>query len=253
MTTNVYDYATGVLASDSRWSIETPSNSIIYVDDSGYDKVDVVGDTAYLFAGAVPVIHIWKMYLRSRQQGDKTLARPSMEGMAMLAVALKSGDVVHGYGQDIFPSEDGKILSSFAGTGAYSAHKCWLKNKSAITAVITATTQDRFSGLPHKYCSTRNLVDSDFSKCTDLRVLSSSFLDRGMVMKNPAASSPQALPVSIPLKDAAENDPEIKSYVDLLASGRIDSVKAPCDAMYNKPSKQDEADMDRALDLIFGG
>lgn len=55
----------------------------------------------------------------------------------------------------------------------------------------------------------------------------------------------------IPLKVAAQNDPEIKAYMDGVASGTV-KLQAPCDAMFNKPSDEDERHVDAVLEKIFG-
>lgn len=121
VTTNVYDRSSSTIASDSRWSIEIAGKCLIYVDDSGYEKVDVVGEHAFLFAGDVNLIHQWKVYLRLRSQGQGQ-SRPQLQGIAFLAVKLGTCEIIGGYGQDIVPQEDGQIIASFAGTGSFHAH-----------------------------------------------------------------------------------------------------------------------------------
>jgi hypothetical protein len=244
MTTNIYDFHAGMIGCDSRWSIETPSKALIYVDDSGYEKIEQVGNHAFLFAGNVGVIHEWKLHLHRRHRGEAS-ARPALAGIAVLAVELGTCLIVDGYGQDIQPVENGVKVASFAGTGSFHAHQCWRQNRCVKTAVGSAVLQDRLSGLPMKYLNLKDVSDADCVSQIDLKVLQNSFLTKGMVMKPSPISPP------VPLKDAAMNDPEIKQYMDGIASGTV-QVQAPCDAMFNEPTAADEQRIDAMLDKIFG-
>lgn len=246
MTTNIYDFHAGMIGSDSRWSIETPSKSIIYVDDSGYEKIAHIGNYAFLFAGNVMVIHAWKMYLHERSQGLPA-ARPPLAGCAFLAVELSSCEILEEYGQDIGPvdAETGRKVASFAGTGSFHAHKCWRQNKCVKTAVRSAVADDYFSGLPLKYLNLKNAGDKDCASVLDLEVLRNSFLTKGMVMK------PSTIKAPIPLLEAAVNDPEIAKCRDDIANGKA-TIQAPCDAMYNQPTAEDERKVDAMLERMFG-
>jgi len=70
MTTNVVDSAARIVATDSRWSwpVELRTTGIsharIYVDDAGFDKIEVGDDYSFIFAGNAILMGMWKAWRR---------------------------------------------------------------------------------------------------------------------------------------------------------------------------------------------
>ncbi|WNC09304.1 hypothetical protein [Pseudomonas coleopterorum] len=241
MTTNVYDQSSGFITSDSRWSVERDF-AIMYVDDTGFDKIEEARGKVFLFAGDSETIQLWKTFLRSGPLSSQ--GRPAIEGIAILIAEADSGRLVYHYGQDILLPDSEAPATSFAGSGARSAAQCWQANKCAKKAVETAKSFDLFSGGEVKSfelsTGKHNLNDQ-----IDVKDLKAAFIKKGMVMFT--ANSPQQL---VTVQEAAANDPRVAEIVTAIANGNV-SLKAPCDAMYNQPTHADKKRLDAALDEIF--
>jgi hypothetical protein len=54
MTTNSIDRSKLILASDSRWSVQLDADQILYVDDTGFDKIMVRGRSGIICSGHLP-------------------------------------------------------------------------------------------------------------------------------------------------------------------------------------------------------
>lgn len=240
MTTNVYDRESGFLTSDSRWSFRT-GFGVLYVDDTGFDKIEEARGNAFLFAGDSHVIQLWKDWLRA--DPISAAGRPTQEGIAVLIAQTATRALIYHYGQDIMWEANGDWTQSFAGSGAMYAAPCWTQNKCAHRAVDSAKTHDQFSGGEVKFFE---LSSGSHNLKNDIEVtaLGKAFLGKGMVMYK-ANSNP------IPVQEALKTDPRVAQICDEIASGQR-SLSAPCDAMYNKPTKQDDLRLNAALDRIFG-
>lgn len=243
MTTNVYDGSKRLLCSDSRWSAKHPSSDFfIFVDDFGFDKIEIAGNRAFLFAGRASTIHDWKIYLRSNPAGSQN--HPSLDDIALLIVEAETGKIVAAKGQDIQIANDDSSITSFAGTGSSHAADCWKANGCARTAVQTAKGFDLYSGGEVRFLElqsrTHNLKnDKNYDE------LRSSFRTQGMVMY--IANSHKQVPVN----EAALTDVRVGEMCDAIAHGQI-APMAPCDAMYNRATDEEKRQIKEALDSIFG-
>lgn len=243
MTTNVYDGSMMLLSSDSRWSVKHSSGDfIIFVDDFGFDKIEIAGDHAFVFAGCASTIQDWKTFLASNPTGSN--GHPSIDQIALLIADVVTGQVVAHVGQDIqIPNADASV-TSFAGTGSSHAADCWMQNGCAKTAVKTAKGFDLFSGGEVRFLelNTRNhnlKNDRSFAELRD------SFQTQGMVMY--IANSHKQVPVN----EARMNDVRVGEQCDAIARGEI-SPTAPCDAMYHRATVAEKQQVAAALDRIFG-
>ncbi|MFL1528014.1 hypothetical protein [Pseudomonas sp. O230] len=240
MTTNVYDRTTGFITSDSRWSVEKDF-AFMYVDDTGFDKIEEARGKVFLFAGDSEIIQLWKTFLRSGPLSSE--GRPKIEGIAILIADSATGKLVYHYGQDILLPDSEDPDTSFAGSGARSAAQCWQANNCAKKAVETAKSFDVASGGEVKSfelsTGLHNLNDQ-----IDVKELKAAFLKKGMVMFTANSQQP------VTVQEAAANDPRVAQIVQAIAQGSV-SLKAPCDAMYNQPTHADKKRLDAALDAIF--
>ncbi len=243
MTTNVFCKKTNTLASDSRWSVKVTDKvagtevgstyAIVYVDDTGYDKICYDEDTGYIFAGTGPVIEKWKIWALSPNQA--LLTRPEVAlGFSVCMTDLESSDIFYEHGQQVRDAE-----CRMAGTGAKPAYDCWAQHGNAKKAVESAVGKDFFSGGQVKFLSGTD-KSHNLSFSTDFSLTSSQLLKKGMVMY------PVTSQISVPLNQAAISDPRIASLVDQIQKNQI-SAEAPSgfDPVVWTPS--DEARLDEAL------
>jgi hypothetical protein len=246
MTTTVYDKTNKLLTSDSRWSYDRDFG-VLYVDDIGFDKIEAAPGMhgigyAFLFAGNSGVIQQWKSYIRSNPAPG--VASPACVGIALLVVVVGTGEIVFEYGQDILLPDSIQPTISFAGSGSIHAAQCWESNKCARKAVDSAMSLDVFSGGEIKYfelLSSKNNLNAQI----DLSDMSKAFIEKGMVMFKPNSQTP------VPVKEAAANDARVKDLCDKIASGQV-TLNAPCDAMFNRPTPEDEDRLKAAMARVFG-
>lgn len=233
MTTNVTDLVSEQVASDSRWSFPEV-NFVLYVDDTGFDKIVLHGNYAWMFAGSGRLIQEWKDWLASNP--TSSAGRPGVNGVAFCIVDLVK-KVVNHWGQDIVLSQ-----AMFAGSGALPAHMCWSRNRDPLKAVESAKSQDIYSGGIVKFlkflCKSNNLVNTE-----TIFDVSTACLQRGTVMYH---SQKPATPVAV----AAANDPEVKALVQKIQTGTA-TASAPCDAMYNNWPAAEVERLDKSLDEIL--
>lgn len=243
MTTNVFDSEKKTIACDSRWSVPG-TFGVLYVDEAPFLKMEVTQKGVFVFAGCAPVIDAWKSHLKSIDLGTPTPA-PTLKGIALLGAERGTGRLLGYSGQDIVLPHVNDIQASFAGTGSYYAAMCWLLNKSAQQAVSTAIGQDSNSGGSVRFYDLSTDVNN-LVHCQGIASLDQAFLEKGMVMFN---SMKNANP--IPFKQAAEMNPAVNELYSKAASGSLrDQVQAPCDAIFNEPTPQDEERVRNMLEML---
>ena len=247
MTTTIYDRAKGVIACDSRWSIPDDRFGVLYVDEAPYLKIEIAQNHAFVFAGKAPIIGQWKVYLRARAEGQN-LPVPPMQGIAALVAEIGSGKLKHYYKQDIILPDVFDAQTIFAGTGSTHAARCWQANQCPARAVASAMNFDICTGGEVRYVELLS-GQHNLSHCHGIESLNQAFLHKGMVMFNRSELDKSP----IPFKDAAGIDPNVAEWYNKAASGSLlQDIQAPCDAVFGKPTAEDETRMKDVLDSIFG-
>jgi hypothetical protein len=247
MTTNIFDGNARVMATDSRWSIEYGS-WLLYLDDTGYEKIERCNGVALMFAGHGKKIQEYKDWIRSMPDDDSNM--PDVKGMSVCMVDEEAGTVDFAKHQDI---ESGNVLC--AGTGARWAFSCWTDNKCSKRAVETAKSKDYCSGGVVKYIDfargETNLAAYNAEVQLTIEMISRNILQRGISMKI------QATPTGTPnlpfaTADGAANDEREarRAIAELVAAGKLGAT-APCDGMHNDWSESDKTDFKRALGKMF--
>jgi hypothetical protein len=234
MTTNVFDCANAVVASDSRWSIPL-GFAIAYVDDVDFDKI-VVGKNdglIYMFAGNSAVISEWKNWISSDAKIVQN--RPTTNSIAICLIDKEKKTIVFCRGEGI--DHDG---SRFAGTGATFAFACWSNNKQAVRAVKTAIFADIQSGGEVKYFEIAS-ESHNLSAAHDFHGITKKLIERGFIMYLNNGTQQ-----SVPIKEAASNDPRIKEMIGKVEAGGL-VPSAPCPSMFNEWTEAEEKELDSVL------
>lgn len=248
MTTNIFDKNSAVMATDSRWSIEWGS-WLMYLDDTGYEKIERSNGVALMFAGYGGKIQQYKDWIRSKPTNFDNM--PDVKGMSVCMVNEATNMVMFRKHQDI---EANEVFC--AGSGARSAYTCWLMNKCSKTAVESAKQKDHYSGGDVKYInfSTKesNLVSYLPQVQLTIQMISENIIQRGIAMKihaTPTGTPNLALQkVANGANDEADARAEMAA---LVAEGKL-SATAPCDGMHNDWSEEDKEDFKAALAQMFG-
>ena len=230
MTTNVYDQAPGILASDSRWS-NRADGYLFYVDDVGYEKI--VNDTqlAALFAGTLEYIDLWKSWFISGREGNPPRVSKNLSvcliDMATGVVRLDRGD---------------KIASScktarFAGTGAPHAFDCWVVNNDPLKAVATAAYFDRRSGGTIRHLN-RRTGQNNLNNVATLEQLMRNFQTKGEVIMLNAGQTQKPIAIS-----EAVNDPAVRDAFAKVESSGAGGLSAPFMGMGKEWTAEEEAQL----------
>jgi hypothetical protein len=240
MTTNIYDLKAALLTSDSRWSAKV-GDLIAYVDNTNYDKIVFDKRLAFLFAGDLPEIDLWKSWIIA---GRKKLETPPImhAKMQVIQIDIASGKVVfqsHNFTSSAF----GVALKAlFAGTGAGFAKACWDVNKCAKTAIVSASVGDARSGGDVKFLKRDTKVTNVTNSATSADV-QEQLKVRGFLMNTNNAQA------TILVKDAA-NDASHPGYAiaQSVMTGAI-PLSAPFPGMDEPWSKAKKAEFEAALAL----
>lgn len=236
MTTNVFDEKTGVMATDSRWSISS-GKYVLYVDDSGFEKIEIQQGHAFIFAGNGIRIEQWRDWIRTNPEDDSM--QPKEEGICLCIVNLESKKAVRFIKQSLIGD-----TGYFAGSGQLYAAGCWLKNKCAKTAVETAKQFDVYSGGEVKYYDAA-LGDHNLnypSGRITIQMVNDAILTRGQVMEQ--------MTKQIGFSPAANDSIEIADIRSKIAAGDL-SANAPSDGMYDSWSIDEKASLKHTLSEIF--
>jgi len=242
VTTNVFDGNTGLIATDSRWSV-TWSKWIVYVDDARFEKIERYGVFAFMFAGQGRMIQLWKCWIRSSPNDDT--AMPSCDGIAVCIVNVEQKSVVFSARQDIV--KDGAY---FAGTGSRYAYLCWEKNRNAQKSVETAKEIDVFTGGEVKFYDGSSGDHNLHCGTVDVTIemVGRAIESRGIVME--IASGAGAVRAPFKLSEVAANDVEIRELQSKIANGEV-SPEAPCDGMYSEWTADERTKLKSALSGVF--
>lgn len=250
MTTNIFDGNSGVMATDSRWSIEYGC-WLYYLDDTGYSKIERLNGMAIMFAGYGGKIQEYKDWIRSNPTDFSR--QPDVKGMSVCMVEESTGNVEVKEEQDI---DTNNVLC--AGSGARPAYGCWTSNKCSKKAVESAKLVDPCSGGDVKFIDFKNSETNlaEYAAETQLTIaqISANIMKRGISMK--IRTTPTGTPdlpfVKAAGEDAANEEQLARAAVsELVATGKL-SANAPCDGMHNDWSEESKANFRRALGKMFG-
>ena len=234
MTTNVYDASGGVLATDSRWSYQH-GWFLIYIDETAFEKLEVIGNFAFMFAGRGQVIQNWKTYLRSKPTDGSNM--PDCDGMCMSGVNTTTGAIRFAEGNSV--SREG---ATFAGSGSKHAVECWLRNRNAKRSVESAKVFDPATGGRTMYYELNggghNLAQGHVGLPGTIADVDKALLTRGIIMDTrplqaPGVPFPLSNGASTPAPASDVDKKEIDELMRKLQTGEA-SAEAPCDGMYSE-------------------
>lgn len=221
--------------------------AMLYVDDTGFEKIVFDSKYSYMFAGPSDLINEWKTWIASPTKLMQP--RPAVrDDFAVCFIDSETKIVRFEHGQRI---RDDKYR--FAGTGAVPAHKCWTANTDPIKAVESAKESDIFSGGTVKYLDISNRTSSSLNEASVAHNLNlngsfdsikAATLSKGMVMYT------QVNKANLPINEACANDPRIKDFVSKIANGEV-VAKAPCGLDTVVWTETDEKRLDDALNDMF--
>lgn len=154
MTTNVIDRRKLLLTTDSRWSAKLDDDTLVYVDDTGFDKMVERYSSAIICAGDGLLIEGWRNWFnrplinwadlppvdRFDQNGDS-------HTIVISVVVKPSGEILFSNGWYFVMGDH----ASFSGSGWEPARNCFAVNYCALTAVGSAGRVDPATGGETKF------------------------------------------------------------------------------------------------------
>ncbi|MEM5276693.1 hypothetical protein VSR17_16835 [Cupriavidus taiwanensis] len=242
MTTNVFDGAAGVIATDSRWSWKF-GNYVVYLDDTGFDKIQVLEDLVIMYAGDGRMVEAWRNYLGA---SPRELAKQPAETkeVSVCMIDAKTGHFVKSAGGVYRLFE----TSRFGGSGGSYACSCWMQNRDAMRAVDTAKRVDPFSGGDVKFVDVRgkksNLSVVHPTKPVTIAMVNEAVHKRGLVMSINNNSTILGTPV--PFQVAAANDRGLEEFGEQIATGGL-APSAPFDGMEREWTAIEKQELNEAL------
>jgi hypothetical protein len=244
MTTNVYDGPARTVATDSRWSWPVILGRwFVYLDDTGFDKIQVLKDLVVMYAGNGQLVQAWRDYFAAEPR-DLSKQPAATKEVCVCVVDAETGAFVNSAGGDYQVFED----SHFGGTGGEYARDCWATNRDAIRAVETAKMKDRSSGGDVKYLDVvnkrGNLMLVHPTNLVTIQMVNQALHKRGVVMdlrKNVTVGGE-----AVPFEKAAAAHAELAEFGQQVAAGEI-SPSAPFAGMDREWTTAEKQGLNDAL------
>lgn len=182
MTTNAIDRRKVIIASDSRWSL-VENDHLIYVDDTGFEKIATRPFSAMICAGDGVLIEAWRNWYLARQLLVANLPpteRPFQDGQVSIDVTLVAEDGQILFIKGVYITLDEHAL--FAGSGAAPAYECFEVNRSATLSVESASKVDPQTGGAIKFVDLQLRKHNLSQPGRTLKDANQELLARGMAM-----------------------------------------------------------------------
>lgn len=195
MTTTVYDRINKQVACDSRWSVDLITcgyaGHVLYVDDTGFDKIADRGDFAMVVAGDGGLIQRWKEWwgAPSLEQMHPPVVLPSGQCISLYIVQKSKNTVIFDKGHKFaaYNADTNEVEAVFSGSGGNHAANDWISSHNAKNAVEFAKVNDFYTGGAVKYVefdtNSHNLQNGSMN----FDVVVDAILRKGLIMdtKNP--------------------------------------------------------------------
>ena len=137
------------------------------------------------------------------------------------------------------------ILLSFQVQEECTHLKCWIENKCARKAIITASIWDVFSGGRVAYADFKDGSHNTKNSCT--------VFDVGNELKVRGFKMNRETNTVVSMNNVAANDPDV---MELWGSSNASSfnavVNAPCESMYIPWTEQEKSDLAAGIKEMFG-
>ncbi|MCS3456071.1 hypothetical protein M2366_002152 [Aeromonas sp. BIGb0405] len=194
MTTTVCDLVNKIITADTRWSCGSQGELVlsdgnpylVYCDDTGFDKITVVGKTALVTAGHGGLIAAWKQWWAG-DADPKSRPATHIDGENAVNVAiidLENNKVIFDAGQKLvlFCTNTNRIKAFTAGSGASHAASDLLINGCAKQAIGYASRHDYCTGEIVSFACYRTVQDNLNSSINDYDVIVEGITTKGYVM-----------------------------------------------------------------------
>ncbi|MFM5169652.1 hypothetical protein ACEUAX_21880 [Aeromonas veronii] len=194
MTTTVCDLVNKIITADTRWSCGSQGELVlsdgrqylVYCDDTGFDKISVVGKTALVTAGDGRLIAAWKQWWAGDADPQNRPAThiDGKNAVNITIIDLENNQVIFDAGlkQVLFCIRTNQIKAFTAGSGASHAASDLLINGCAKQAIGYASRHDYCTGDSVSFACYRTKQNNLNSSINDYDVIVDGITTRGYVM-----------------------------------------------------------------------
>lgn len=256
MTTTIYDIEAKLVCSDSRWSMQIPwndgSKSILYVDDTRFDKVADIENAVLLLAGDAELIAQWKKWWYEDAQNK--VPHPELNlgpdrNIVLTIISKPTNEILFDAGPKLtyFCYDKDRNLAVFAGSGSKFAADHWGPVRCAIRSVEEAAESDPCTGGNVKFVDFESKTNNLSEPCYDKNEILNNITSRGMIMEiNTLKNSQNA--VAIPLADHPHKD----QVTNMVATGRVHAGAPTGNAKPFEWTDERKNKLQQAIDTVFG-
>jgi len=194
MTTTVCDLVNKIITADTRWScgsegdlVLSDGNAyIVYCDETGFDKITVVGNTALITAGHGGLISAWKQWW-SGDADPQFKPSTDIDGVNVINLAiidLESNEVIFDAGQKqaLYCKQTNKIKAFTSGSGGAHAASDLLIHGCAKNAVGFASIHDYCTGSDVSFACYKTNQNNLNSQINDYDVIVNGITNKGRIM-----------------------------------------------------------------------
>lgn len=191
MTTTAYDCDNNLVASDTRWSAELDlfdGHYILYVDDTGFNKIAHRLGGAIFCAGDGPTIEQLKLWWLAEPFAPDNIPDLVHENKFKVSVMVVSSE-----GERLFDAgpkqalvnqeNNNHIHAVFSGSGGAFAGHTFMQCGCVKTAVTVAKSFDPFSGGDVKFCNISTGESNLDDETMDYNSIMNAMKKRGILMK----------------------------------------------------------------------
>lgn len=194
MTTTVCDLANQIITADTRWScgsqgelkLSDGKHYLVYCDETGFDKISVVGKTALVTAGNGMLIAAWKKWWAGEANpAERPLTEFEGQNLVNLAIIdLERNEVIFDAGQKqaLFCTLTNKVKAFTSGSGGTHAAHHLLVEGCAKRAVSYASQYDYCTGDFVSFACYKTNQHNLNSQVDDYNVIVNGITQKGFVM-----------------------------------------------------------------------
>ena len=255
MTTTIYDVEAKLVCSDSRWSTfiaqEDGSTSILYIDNTNFDKVANIETAVLLLAGDAELIAQWKRWWHEDAQNK--VPHPELNlgpdrNIVLTIISKPTNQILFDAGPKLtyYCYDEERNLAVFAGSGSKFAADHWGPVRCAIRSVEEAAENDPCTGGNVKFVEFDSNINNLSEPCYDKDEILKNIMDKGMIMEINTLQNGQNK-IAIPLADHPNKD-MIKNMV---ATGQVHAGAPTGNSTPYEWTSERKDKLQQAIDTVF--
>lgn len=195
MTTTVCDFVNKIITADTRWSCDLTGEDklsdgfsyFIYCDDTGFDKITVIGKAALITAGDGILIAEWKSWWSGSADTTKkpSTERDGINAVNLTIVDLEESKILFDAGakQALFCLVSQEIKAFTSGSGGSHAASNLQIEGCAKNAISYASQHDRYTGNIVRYACYKTHTDNLDVINSDYSSITKGIAERGFMIK----------------------------------------------------------------------